>query len=58
MLTPQDLNSILQLLSSDRLTVRGNEVLAIASLQQRLVGAIQAATQQAKDDADSAGPTQ
>jgi len=50
-MTIQDLQSLLHLITSDRLELRGNEVMAVAGLQQRLAAAIQAASQPAPQPA-------
>lgn len=44
-LTIEDFQSLLNLISSDRVTLRGNEALAVAKLQQKLAAAIQAIAQ-------------
>lgn len=59
MLTIEDFQNILALLSSDRLTLRGNEAIPLAKLQQKLALTIDAA-RKPKDDngADSSSPAQ
>jgi len=50
MLTVQDMVNLLQLISSDRLTIRGSEAQGVAELQRKLAAVIEAAKQPPKED--------
>ena len=52
MLTTADFQTLLNLLNSDRVSLRGNEALAIASLQRKLALTIDAAKNPKLKDAD------
>jgi hypothetical protein len=59
MLTTDDFRLLLQVITSDRLALRGNEVGAIFNLQRKLALTIDAAKPQEKDDgANSTGLTE
>jgi hypothetical protein len=59
MLTVQDMQNLLAIIVSDRLTLRGNEAAGIADLQRKLAAVIEAAKQPSKDqDGDGARPTE
>lgn len=53
MLTTDDFKLLLQLITSDRVSLRGNEVGAIFNLQRKLAMTIDAANKKADSDADS-----
>lgn len=59
MLTIEDFQALLNLIASDRLTLRGNEAIPLAKLQQKLAMTIDAA-RKSKDDngTDSSSPAQ
>lgn len=59
MLTIEDFQALLNIIASDRLTLRGNEAMAMAKLQQKLALTIDAARKPKDDDgADSSSPAQ
>jgi hypothetical protein len=55
-LTTDDFRLLLQLIASDRVSLRGNEVAAIFNLQRKLALTIDAATKPPKDDDVSHSP--
>ena len=62
MLTIQDLNFILNLLSSDAIRVNGRQARDLAAVQDKIIATLQHAQEQDKQksedvDGDSAGPT-
>lgn len=59
MLTLQDIQNVLQLIESDRLTLRGNEAAPVAELIGRLKATLEAAKQPPKEpDGDGTRPTE
>lgn len=58
MLTTDDFKLLLQLITSDRVSLRGNEVGAIFNLQRKLALTIDAAKKETPDGADSSSAAQ
>lgn len=55
MITTQDFQLLLQLISSDRVSLRGNEVQAVYNLQRKLALTIDAAKKPPKPDEEPNG---